>query len=467
MNYVFYDLETTGISPEYDQPLQFAAILTDENFVERNRINIRCRLAPHILPSPHALVVTGVTPDALTDPSLPSLLDFTHQIAELSARWAPAIWVGYNTMKFDEEVLRQTFYQNLSPNIYATQFNGNTRFDILSAVYAAFVRDPDLFAWPTDDAGRRSFKLDRLAPANGFNAHNAHDALGDVEATIHLARQFATRNPALWEELLQATNKAQMQSKLETFRPLELVTRFGGGEPRSYTGCLCGYSQGNAAHAAFFDLDAADPAELITASDEALFAAVDGTPKIIRGISTNKAPALLDLVAPSAEHLRRAAIIADAPEFRRRVGAAMAARFVEDPNAPPKPVEKQIYGAFYSNADKQLLQEFQLADWPRRQEIVVGFADPRLRQLGRRLVAFYSPALLNAEETTRFNAYLGEKWSAEDTPETEWMTMSKAKAAIDALREQEVTPVAELDAIATFVEEWSARAFSFGINERP
>ncbi|MFY8020989.1 MAG: T9SS type A sorting domain-containing protein, partial [Bacteroidia bacterium] len=166
--------------------------------------------------------------------------------------------------------------------------------------------------------------LDRVAPANGLNAHNAHDALGDVEATIHLARQFATRSPALWAELLQAAHKAKVQSKLETFRPLELVTRFGGGEPRAYTGCFCGYSPGNAAQAAFFDLDAADPADLITASDEALFAAVDGTPKIIRGISTNKAPALLDLAAPSAEHLRRAAIIADAPEFRRRVGAAMA-----------------------------------------------------------------------------------------------------------------------------------------------
>ena len=26
MGFVFYDLETTGISPAYDQPLQFAAI---------------------------------------------------------------------------------------------------------------------------------------------------------------------------------------------------------------------------------------------------------------------------------------------------------------------------------------------------------------------------------------------------------------------------------------------------------
>ena len=252
-------------------------------------------------------------------------------------------------------------------------------------MYAAFVRDPDLFAWPTDDTGRRSFKLDRLAPANGFNAHNAHDALGDVEATIHLARQFASRSPALWAELLQAAHKAKVQSKLETFRPLELVTRFGGGEPRAYTGCFCGYSQGNAAQAAFFDLDAADPAELITASDEALFAAVDGTPKIIRGISTNKAPALLDMAAPSAEHLRRAAIIADASAFRRRVGAAMATRFAEDPKAPPKPVEKQIYGAFYSNAEKQLLQEFHHADWPRRRRgstPTCAISGPRMRCRG-------------------------------------------------------------------------------------
>lgn len=204
MDFVFYDLETTGISPEFDQPLQFAAIWTDENFVEKARINIRCRLAPHILPSPQALVVTRVAPDHLIDPSLPSLLDFAQQVAELTERWSPSIWVGYNTMKFDEEVLRQTFYQNLLPNVYATLFNGNTRFGILPAVYAAFVRDPDLFDWPADNTGRRSFKLDRLAPANGFNAHNAHDALGDVEATIHLARQFASRSPALWAELLQA-----------------------------------------------------------------------------------------------------------------------------------------------------------------------------------------------------------------------------------------------------------------------
>ena len=48
--YVFYDLETTGTSPAFDQPLQFAAIVTDLDFKEIERIDIRCQLAPHILP---------------------------------------------------------------------------------------------------------------------------------------------------------------------------------------------------------------------------------------------------------------------------------------------------------------------------------------------------------------------------------------------------------------------------------
>jgi exodeoxyribonuclease-1 len=173
-------------------------------------------------------------------------------------------------------------------------------------------------------------------------------------------------------------------------------------------------------------------------------------------VSTNKAPALLEHTAPSAEHLNRAAVIANAPEFRQRVGAAMAARFVEDPDAPPKPVERQIYGEFYSNADKQLLQEFQHATWARRQEIVASLSDPRLRQLGRRLVAFHSPELLSTEEMALFKGYLRNKWFATDVTETEWMTLSKVRSAIEDIREEGAAARGELDAIAAFIEQWAA-----------
>ncbi|MFD2440952.1 hypothetical protein ACFSS8_14255 [Paracoccus kondratievae] len=93
---------------------------------------------------------------------------------------------------------------------HATQFNGNTRFDVLTALYAVWQRQPDLFEWPVDPDGRVRFKLDRIAPLNGFASHIAHDALGDVEATIHIARQIAQRAPGLWAELLANRDKAHV-----------------------------------------------------------------------------------------------------------------------------------------------------------------------------------------------------------------------------------------------------------------
>ena len=129
--FAFYDFETTGTCPAFDQPLQFAAILTDDHFNEVERIDFRCRLAPHILPAPWALAVTGVTPEMLVDPALPLWFEFTTQISDVIGRWAPATWTGYNTIAFDEEFLRQSFYQNLHPNLYQTQFNGNGRLDLM------------------------------------------------------------------------------------------------------------------------------------------------------------------------------------------------------------------------------------------------------------------------------------------------------------------------------------------------
>lgn len=451
MTFAFYDLETTGISPAFDQPLQFAAILTDGEFREIERVNLRCRIAPHIIPSPWALAVTGVRPAQLLDPELPSLFEFTQQIAALIARWSPATWTGFNSIHFDEEMLRQAFYQNLQPDVFATQFNGNTRLDILTALYAVWSRQPDLFEWPVDETGRVRFKLDRIAPLNGFAAHNAHDALGDVEATIHIARQIAQRAPELWTELLSNRDKASVQARLASFQPMALVERFAGGPPRATIGCFCGTSASNPNQAAFFDLGAADPAELLPADDAVVFAAVDASPKVIRSLSINKSPALLSLPAPSAEHLQRAAVIAKAPEFRARVAKALAARFPEDPAAPTPPVEKQIFGGFYSHADKALLAEFQRADWRRRQEIVATLSDARLRQLGRRLVAFYAPELLSTEERGQYQAWLEDRWSAADVPEIEWTGKHRANAALVQMRANGGVDLALVDEIEAYL----------------
>ena len=51
MNYVFYDFETTGLDTKFSQPIQIAAIVVDENFVQiDDPVNVRCRLKDGVIP---------------------------------------------------------------------------------------------------------------------------------------------------------------------------------------------------------------------------------------------------------------------------------------------------------------------------------------------------------------------------------------------------------------------------------
>ena len=151
--FVFYDFETTGRSPAFDQALQFAAIYTDEDFVELERVNIRSRLLPYILPAPKALEITGIDPNDTLSTDLPNAFEFAQKLQYLTEKWSPACWVGFNSVSFDENFLRQIFYQNLQPNIYATQNHGNTRHDLMNIVYGLCTA-PETLIWPEDEIGK-------------------------------------------------------------------------------------------------------------------------------------------------------------------------------------------------------------------------------------------------------------------------------------------------------------------------
>src|SRR5262249_18125599 len=188
------------------QILQFAGILTDDEFRELDRFEIRCRLLPHIVPAPGALRATQVRPALLRDPSFPSHYEAICAIAEKLSAWSPATFIGSNSLDFDEVLLRQAFYQNLKP-VYLTNTNRNIRADALRLVQAVSIYAPDSIIVPITDDGRPTRRLDAIAPANGFNQHNAHDALGDVEATIFMARLIKKRAPANWKTLMPIAGK--------------------------------------------------------------------------------------------------------------------------------------------------------------------------------------------------------------------------------------------------------------------
>jgi exodeoxyribonuclease-1 len=321
--FAFYDFETTGTSPAFDQALQFAAILTDEDLNPLEEINVRCNLSDHILPSPIAFSVTGITPDVLNSQEM-SYYDFSIYLYNLIARWSPSIWTGYNSISFDENFFRQMFYQNLLPEIYSTQFNGNKRFDLLRAVYACWGYGRANPAIPQLDNGKLTSKLDTLAPHNGFNEHNAHDALGDVRATIFVAKLIRDREPDIWNILMQNLDKDHLKSTFEAGNVLEIVERYGAGAPKRYQGVYCGESGSNRNQLGFFDLNQADAAAFANADIDQVKAAVEKSPKLIRTVDLNKMPLAFGVQNVTLKMGSDAAMVSANANLRALVGTLTA-----------------------------------------------------------------------------------------------------------------------------------------------
>ena len=57
MNYVFWDIESSGSRTTWDAIVEFGACLTDDRFKELDRFNFRCRLRPSVIPDIGALLV--------------------------------------------------------------------------------------------------------------------------------------------------------------------------------------------------------------------------------------------------------------------------------------------------------------------------------------------------------------------------------------------------------------------------
>lgn len=54
--------------------------------------------------------------------------------------------------------------------------------------------------------------MDYLSLINGFDRTNAHGAMGDVEATIHLARLVRDRAMEIWNRMMQPSRKQDAEN---------------------------------------------------------------------------------------------------------------------------------------------------------------------------------------------------------------------------------------------------------------
>lgn len=411
MLFAFYDFETTGVSPAFDQPLQFAAILTDDDFKEIKSVDIRCRLSDHILPSPIALAVTKVSPDLILNQER-SLYAFAQELAELITDWSPAIWIGYNTLDFDEKVFRQLFYQNLIPNIYRTQMDGNLRLDVLKHSIACWAYGSDALKFPISPNGKRTLKLDQLAPLNGFADHAAHDALGDVRATIHVASLVRNKAPDLWKQTIQNLDRGRLLKDLQSGRPYHLVERFGGHPPKIYTGVYCGMNAEKDKQIGFVDLNGKNIVGLLGADEALIEKAVSASTKLIRSVDLGSMPLLFPAKDIPADLQQLAEQFANQNDLWAVVGKKLAARF-SDSEAPTE-IEDRIYEKFYDRADEKKLYQFHKVPWAERSAILNEISDDRLRELGNRLLTLYAPEFADAAFKKAFWGKMAMRWNGDE-----------------------------------------------------
>ncbi len=419
-SFYWHDYETFGVDPARDRPVQFAGLRTD---AELNIIGEPLMLysspARDVLPHPAACLVTGITPQQALAEGLPECEFIARIHEELS--WPGTCGVGYNSIRFDDEVTRYTLYRNFF-DPYAREWkSGNSRWDLIDVVRLTHALRPDGIEWPVGDDGRPSFRLEKLTAANGIGHEAAHDALSDVEATIDMARLIRERQPRLFDYALQLRDKQFVLAQLdmEQAKPVLHVSGMFGTD-RNNIALVAPLVRHpvNKNEIICFDLEA-DPACLEELDAEALaerlFCPSGSLPEGvtrpgIKSIHINRAPivATPKLLDPAtAERLgmdvelcraHRARLLA-IPGLRTKLQALYGNRQLPAITDP----DRMLYsGGFFSDADRRTMDRVRAATADELAHESFAFEDARLPEMLFRYRARNYPDSLNGTERAQW-----------------------------------------------------------------
>ncbi|MDH5517878.1 MAG: exodeoxyribonuclease I [Gammaproteobacteria bacterium] len=225
-SFFWHDYETFGISPSKDRPVQFAGIRTDLDFnIIDQPFEVFCQPADDFLPNPQACLITGITPQQARQKGIPEA-EFAAKIHQQLSTPATCT-LGYNSIRFDDEVTRFMFYRNFF-DPYAREWqNGNSRWDIIDLVRITYALRPDGIEWPRNEDGLPSFKLEHLTAANNLTHEAAHDALSDVYATIAIAKLIREKQPRLYDFVYNNKNKHAVSNLLDLQKQQPLLHASG------------------------------------------------------------------------------------------------------------------------------------------------------------------------------------------------------------------------------------------------
>lgn len=459
-SFVFYDLETSGLSPRADRIMQFAAMRTDMDLNPTGQsYNFLIKLSDDILPSPGAIKVTGITPR--------QTLEEGYSEAEacdiiLNQIFTPqTIVVGYNNIRFDDEFLRHLFWRNLRDPYEWAYKDGRSRWDLLDVVRLTRAIRPGKINWPVDEEGRATNRLELISAENNLNHSQAHDALSDVEALIEVGRLIKKSDPKMWQYLLSMRDKRAVQSLVDLDHPQAFVYS-SGRLAAEFEKTTLAYPifAGKNSSVVVFNLRY-DPADLLGLSpiDLASFLAKHSKPTDVKSVESNKeADRFERRVYFKALRYNRCPAVAPIgvmrPEDYKRIGIdpKQIAQRVKILQSNPQLIEtiKTLYGIKDRQLEKQFTATAEAA--PAEERLYDDFLPDEDRRTNQKIVAL-SPAEL-ADFKPQFSdermrqIYLGYK--ARSFPQTlsEAEVLKWEQIRAERIQVQAPTYLAELEELA-------------------
>lgn len=423
-SFFFYDLETSGFSPSAARVMQFAGQRTDTNLKPVGEpVNVLIKLASDILPDPDAVLLTGITPQSTLQEGLTEaefLKYFYDEVMQPNTTF-----LGYNTVRFDDEFMRYLHYRNFYDPYEWQWTNGCSRWDVLDMVRMTRALRPDGIEWPVTDEGKPTNRLELLTKANGLNHDHAHDALSDVTATIAIATLIRDKQPELFNYLLQCRGKKQVAEIVGKGQPFIYTSGKYPSSGLHTTAAIMLVAHPQKDTALVYDLRH-DPTPFVAMSAEQLAdawrykpnRAEDDLRLPVKTLKYNRCPALapLGVIKDVATQERLGLTIdtitsnlallkANHQALAKKVLGALEILDNERERAQPRAseptdttVDGMLYNSFIDNGDKQVMSTLRAARPEEVTDIAGRFRDARLQQMAPLYKARNYPASLSADE---------------------------------------------------------------------
>ncbi|MCG9537105.1 exodeoxyribonuclease I [Providencia huaxiensis] len=418
-SFFIHDYETFGKRPALDRPAQFAGVRTDLDFniIEEPEV-FYCAPADDYLPQPEAVMITGITPQVALSQGV-NEAEFAKRIHAAFSVPNTCI-MGYNNIRFDDEVTRNIFYRNFyDPYAYSWQ-QGNSRWDLLDTLRACFALRPEGMQWPENEDGLPSMRLEHLTKANGVAHENAHDAMSDVLATINMAKLLKAAQPRMFDYFYQLRNKNKISQLIDIVEITPLVHVSGMfGALRSYVSLVAplAWHPDNKNAVIMCDLST-DISPLIELDVQQLRTRLY-TPKAelagespvpVKLVHINKCPILAPEKTLRPEDAQRTGVDRDlcmrnletlrkAPDIRNKL-----IELFSEPQvfAESDDVDTQIYNGFFSPSDRSTMDIIRETSPQNLPALELSFEDKRMKELFFRYKARNYPATLSYDEQQRW-----------------------------------------------------------------